>query len=68
MGAGRVGEGLAMYDLYQSHASGGEGTGVLVATLILLLAVVTGPLLGFTMVLKGLAERVTDPNHRVSPE
>jgi hypothetical protein len=51
--AGVVGEGGAMTVLYEGHASSADGITVLVSTLILLLAVVTGPLLAFQMVLAG---------------
>ena len=53
MTAGVVGEGTAMFDLYSGSASGFDGITVLATTLVLLLAVVTGPLLAFNMILAG---------------
>jgi hypothetical protein len=45
--AGAVGEGSAVYALYQGHDDSGTRLGVLVATLFLILAVATGPTLAY---------------------
>jgi hypothetical protein len=69
MAAGVVGEGVAMWDLYFGSASGLDGITVLAATLVLLLAVVTGPLLAFNMILAGrTAERIRRRREAAAPE
>jgi len=70
MAAGFVGEGVAMYDLYSGSASSGlDGITVLAATLVLLLAVVTGPVLAFNMILAGrTAERIRRRSDAAAPE
>ena len=70
MAAGFVGEATAMWDLYFGSASSAfDGLTVLAATLVLLLAVVTGPLLAFNMILAGrTAERIRRRRDAAAPE